>query len=67
MPNISQMRVCSADLGFARFLAAGAGMLLTRGGSMLLRALVFVGLAFAFGAVDLRFLADAFVVFDSGG
>ena len=34
---------------------------------MLLRALVFVGLAFAFGAVDLRFLADAFVVFDSGG
>jgi hypothetical protein len=70
-PNISQMRVCNADLGFAGFRAAGAGMLLTRGGGMLLRALVFAGLAFTalafvLGAVDFRFFAAALGAFDLG-
>ena len=34
---------------------------------MVLRAFRFVGLAFAFGAVDFRFFADALVAFDFGG
>jgi len=62
IPNKSQMRVCNADLGRAALLAAGAGMLLTRGGPLLLRALAFVALAFALGAVDFRFFGGAFAL-----
>ena len=61
MPNMSQMRVCNADLALAVFLGAGASTLLARTGGLLLRAAVF-GLALALGAVDLRFFAGAFVV-----
>ena len=63
MPNMSQMRVCSAGLLLAAFLGAGASMLLTRTGGLLLREAAFgFALALALGAVDLRFFAGAFVV-----
>jgi hypothetical protein len=63
-PNMSQMRVCSADLAFfAAFVGVGVSTLFTRTGGLLLRLAVFgVALAFASGAVDLRVFAGPFVV-----
>jgi hypothetical protein len=62
MPNISQMRVCNADLVFAAISGAGASTAFARTGGLLLRALVFgLALAFALGGKDLRFFADAFI------
>jgi hypothetical protein len=68
MPNISQMRVCNADLVLAAFLDAGASALFIRTSGFLSRVTVFgfvlaLTLAFALGAVDLRFLAGALAAF----
>ncbi len=53
-PNMSQIRVCSADLAFVAGAAAGVSTALTRTGGLLLR-LTGLGGALALGATDLRF------------
>ena len=63
MPNISQIRVCSADLAVDTGWDCACLPLLTRVGGLLLRALL-LGSVLDLGAADLRFLDEAFRGFD---
>jgi len=69
MPNMSQMRVCSADLAFAAFLGAGASALFKRTGGLLPRVAVFrfaLAFGFALSGAALRFFAGALAAFAFG-